>query len=340
MPSRRLRYWSRTVARYQRPPHPHRRLHLRHRRRPHHHQLHPDQRRRRRGHRRSHPGQGRQRGLRVQRQHGWQLPVVLWRHLRPGRRLDRRRGARRYRRGLRLRHHRRFDHPVRTVVGKFTAIPDCPAPEVPAAVTETHGESAVLVPARCSFEELSALRTGWQAAHSPTAPGNAPLECHALFAMSVHRLQDWVARSGCRPDEHRGQTTPGWTTNPTSSSTTTWQTARTASPSRPPRAGRTDEHCWALAKPHHARFRKPPRGSTCGVRRGHDAADLRRCQSAFVSACRRFSPSCALCAPTVLGTLVGGITLPPSRRGDLCRRLADFLRTEIDGPRNRCGAAL
>jgi hypothetical protein len=25
----------------------------------------------------------------------------------------------------------------------------------------------------------------------------------ALFAMTRQRLQDWVARSGCRPDEHR-----------------------------------------------------------------------------------------------------------------------------------------
>ena len=63
-------------------------------------------------------------------------------------------------------------------------------------------------------EELSALRTGWQAAHSPTAPGNAPLEWHALFAMARQRLQDWVARSGCRPDEHREQHGTTWIDEP------------------------------------------------------------------------------------------------------------------------------
>jgi len=63
-------------------------------------------------------------------------------------------------------------------------------------------------------EELSALRTGWQAAHAPTAPGNAPLEWHALFALSRQRLQDWVARSGCRPDEHRDQHQVTWVEDP------------------------------------------------------------------------------------------------------------------------------
>lgn len=63
-------------------------------------------------------------------------------------------------------------------------------------------------------EELSALRTGWQAAHSPTAPGNAPLEWHALFAMTRQRLQEWVARSGCRPDEHRDQHRTPWVDEP------------------------------------------------------------------------------------------------------------------------------
>lgn len=52
-------------------------------------------------------------------------------------------------------------------------------------------------------EELSALRTGWQAAYSPTAPGNAPLDWQAMFAAARHRLQEWVARTGCRANEHR-----------------------------------------------------------------------------------------------------------------------------------------
>lgn len=63
-------------------------------------------------------------------------------------------------------------------------------------------------------EELSALRTGWQSAHSPTAPGNAPLEWHAMFTMARQRMQDWVARAGCRPDEHRGQTPSVWVAEP------------------------------------------------------------------------------------------------------------------------------
>ncbi len=54
-------------------------------------------------------------------------------------------------------------------------------------------------------EELSALRTAWEAAYAPTAPGNAPLDWHAMFTMSRQRLQDWVARSGCRQDEHRAE---------------------------------------------------------------------------------------------------------------------------------------
>ena len=63
-------------------------------------------------------------------------------------------------------------------------------------------------------EELSALRTGWQAAHAPTAPGSAPLEWHNLFAAARQRLQDWVARTGCRPDEHRGQQRVAWVEEP------------------------------------------------------------------------------------------------------------------------------
>ena len=63
-------------------------------------------------------------------------------------------------------------------------------------------------------EELSALRTGWQSAYSPTAPGNAPLEWQALFSISRQRLQEWVARSGCRSDEHRNQQQVTWVEEP------------------------------------------------------------------------------------------------------------------------------
>jgi hypothetical protein len=63
-------------------------------------------------------------------------------------------------------------------------------------------------------EELSALHTAWQAAHSPAAPGSAPLDWHAMFAMARQRLQDWVARSGCRSDEHRPQQATPWVNEP------------------------------------------------------------------------------------------------------------------------------
>ncbi len=64
------------------------------------------------------------------------------------------------------------------------------------------------------IEELSALRTGWQAAHSATAPGNAPLEWHAMFMMARQRLQEWASRSGCHGGEHRAQQSSNWTDEP------------------------------------------------------------------------------------------------------------------------------
>jgi hypothetical protein len=54
------------------------------------------------------------------------------------------------------------------------------------------------------IEELSALRTAWLAAYAITGRPEAPLEWHAHFAFSRHRLADVVARTGCRPGEHRG----------------------------------------------------------------------------------------------------------------------------------------
>jgi len=52
-------------------------------------------------------------------------------------------------------------------------------------------------------EELSALRTAWLAAYAGTARPEAPLEWHNHFAAARQRLADWVARTGCRPGEHR-----------------------------------------------------------------------------------------------------------------------------------------
>lgn len=54
-------------------------------------------------------------------------------------------------------------------------------------------------------EELSALRTAWATAYAEDSRGDAPLDWHADFAAARQRLADWVARSGCRPGEHRSK---------------------------------------------------------------------------------------------------------------------------------------
>ena len=53
------------------------------------------------------------------------------------------------------------------------------------------------------IEELSALHTAWITAYVATTPGDRPLTWHHEFDLARHRLADWVARSGCRPGEHR-----------------------------------------------------------------------------------------------------------------------------------------
>jgi hypothetical protein len=54
------------------------------------------------------------------------------------------------------------------------------------------------------LEELSALRTAWVTVYSADSVGDAPLRWHSEFAAARQRLTDWVARTGCRPGEHRG----------------------------------------------------------------------------------------------------------------------------------------
>src|SRR5947209_442613 len=54
------------------------------------------------------------------------------------------------------------------------------------------------------LEELSALRTAWVTAFAEDSRGDAPLHWHAEFAAARQRLTEWVARTGCRPGEHRG----------------------------------------------------------------------------------------------------------------------------------------
>ncbi len=53
------------------------------------------------------------------------------------------------------------------------------------------------------IEELSALRTARALACDPTTSGGEALHCQEHFAATRHRLVDWVARTGCRPGEHR-----------------------------------------------------------------------------------------------------------------------------------------
>lgn len=53
------------------------------------------------------------------------------------------------------------------------------------------------------IEELSALHTAWQHSYAPDADGSAPLRWHDAFDANRQRLLDWVARTGCRPGQHR-----------------------------------------------------------------------------------------------------------------------------------------
>ena len=55
------------------------------------------------------------------------------------------------------------------------------------------------------IEELSALHLAWDGSFSVTAAHDAPLLWHERFANARQRIGDWVARTGCRPDAHRGR---------------------------------------------------------------------------------------------------------------------------------------
>ena len=54
-------------------------------------------------------------------------------------------------------------------------------------------------------EELSALHLAWEAAYATTAHADAALTRHERLALARTRVADWVARTGCRPGEHRGK---------------------------------------------------------------------------------------------------------------------------------------
>jgi len=55
------------------------------------------------------------------------------------------------------------------------------------------------------IEELSALHTAWQNAYTTGARPEAPLDWHTNFAHCQTRLTTAVARTGCRPHEHRAE---------------------------------------------------------------------------------------------------------------------------------------
>ncbi|MEE6296619.1 hypothetical protein [Georgenia wangjunii] len=63
-------------------------------------------------------------------------------------------------------------------------------------------------------EELSALRTAHHGAFDPSGPASGPAEWHQILANTRARLQLWVARTGCRPAEHRPPIAPTWAHEP------------------------------------------------------------------------------------------------------------------------------
>ena len=63
-------------------------------------------------------------------------------------------------------------------------------------------------------EELSALRTAHASAFHPTQPAPGPLDWHQSLGYTRLRMRDWVARTGCKPGGHRGDTVAEWSTEP------------------------------------------------------------------------------------------------------------------------------
>ena len=58
--------------------------------------------------------------------------------------------------------------------------------------------------------ELSALHLHWLTSYDPQASGTAPLVWHREFAEARHRLRDWVAGSGTRPEFDRPTPQSTW----------------------------------------------------------------------------------------------------------------------------------
>jgi hypothetical protein len=52
-------------------------------------------------------------------------------------------------------------------------------------------------------EELSALRTLWEAAYLEDANPSSPLAFHRDLDLALRRLREWTSRLGCSRTEHR-----------------------------------------------------------------------------------------------------------------------------------------
>ncbi|MEU4295330.1 hypothetical protein AB0E63_44525 [Kribbella sp. NPDC026596] len=52
-------------------------------------------------------------------------------------------------------------------------------------------------------EELSALRTLWEASYLEDAAPSSPLAFHRELDLAVRRLREWTSRLGCSRTEHR-----------------------------------------------------------------------------------------------------------------------------------------
>jgi hypothetical protein len=63
-------------------------------------------------------------------------------------------------------------------------------------------------------EELSALRTAHIAACDPSAAPTGLSDWHHSLAATRHRLRELIARTGCRPAEHRQPPAPAWAGEP------------------------------------------------------------------------------------------------------------------------------
>jgi hypothetical protein len=57
-------------------------------------------------------------------------------------------------------------------------------------------------------EELSALRTLWEASYIEDANPSSPLAFHRDLDLSLRRLREWTSRLGCSRTEHRPEQLP------------------------------------------------------------------------------------------------------------------------------------